>query len=122
MCSGEISGWYCSGGDVDNPSICITQCGDNIKAGTESCDDGNLIDGDGCQKDCGFEPGWYCVITPVFKCSEKFGDGLVVGTEVCDDKNLEENDGCSPTSTVETFWECDDSQPSKCSPICGDGV
>jgi cysteine-rich repeat protein len=27
-------------------------CGDGIKAGTEECDDGNNIDGDGCNADC----------------------------------------------------------------------
>ena len=47
-CTADVSGWYCTGGSDIAPSDCVTQCGDNIKAGTESCDDGNTIDGDGC--------------------------------------------------------------------------
>ncbi len=34
-------------------------CGDGVTAGTEECDDGNLIDGDGCDHDCRFS----CVST-----------------------------------------------------------
>ena len=33
--------------------ICITNdCGDGIQQSTEKCDDGNVVDGDGCAKDC----------------------------------------------------------------------
>ena len=28
-CLGENDGWYCSGGDENNPDSCSTQCGDN---------------------------------------------------------------------------------------------
>lgn len=27
---------------------------------SEDCDDGNLLDGDGCSKNCLMEPGFYC--------------------------------------------------------------
>ena len=40
---------------------CQTGCGDGILLrGTEECDDGNLLDGDGCSKDCKIEKGWTC--------------------------------------------------------------
>jgi cysteine-rich repeat protein len=38
--------------NTDNSTLCVTQCGDGIKVGTEECDDGNNIDGDGCNSDC----------------------------------------------------------------------
>lgn len=31
---------------------CAVACGDNITAGLEECDDGNNVDGDGCNADC----------------------------------------------------------------------
>jgi len=37
-------------------------CGDSVVEGSETCDDGNLIDGDGCSSDCTLEggPGQSC--------------------------------------------------------------
>ena len=46
VCSLCNSGYHVSSG------ACVTQCGDNITAGTEQCDDGNNVDGDGCNADC----------------------------------------------------------------------
>jgi len=37
-CSGPVSGWSCTGGDVMTPSTCIEVCGDGIITGAESCD------------------------------------------------------------------------------------
>jgi len=39
-------------------------CSDGFITGAESCDDGNLIDGDGCSSDCGVERGWKCQFGP----------------------------------------------------------
>ncbi|CAK87545.1 unnamed protein product (macronuclear) [Paramecium tetraurelia] len=39
---------------------CITQCGDNIIAGIEQCDDGNNIDMDGCNSKCQIEKDFLC--------------------------------------------------------------
>jgi cysteine-rich repeat protein len=39
-------------------------CSDGYITGAESCDDGNLIDGDGCSSDCGVERGWKCQFGP----------------------------------------------------------
>jgi len=35
-------------------------CGDGKKEGTEACDDGNLINSDGCSSICIIETGWTC--------------------------------------------------------------
>lgn len=40
---------------------CETSCGDGILLrGVEECDDGNVLDGDGCSHTCEEEPGWTC--------------------------------------------------------------
>ncbi|MFP6683264.1 MAG: amidohydrolase family protein, partial [Polyangiaceae bacterium] len=60
-----------------------TDCGDGVVDEGETCDDGNLADGDGCSASCGIENG----------C----GDGVIDKGEACDDGNLEDGDGCSST-------------------------
>lgn len=62
-------------------------CGDgSLNAVTEECDDGNLVDGDGCDRSCNLE---LC------------GDGLLQGVEYCDDGNSVSGDGCSATCEIE---------------------
>ncbi len=69
-----------------NQAVCITDnCGNGVvdQADGETCDDGNIIDGDGCSANCGSD--------------ETCGNGVVdtsVG-EVCDDGNTVDNDGCA---------------------------
>jgi len=50
------SGIYCLGcqtGYVASNGICKAKCGDNMTLPThEECDDGNIIDGDGCSSSC----------------------------------------------------------------------
>jgi cysteine-rich repeat protein len=45
----------------------------------EDCDDGNFVNGDGCDNNC-----------TITRC----GNGIVTGGEVCDDGNLEDADAC----------------------------
>jgi cysteine-rich repeat protein len=40
-------------------------CGDGVRTAEEQCDDGNVIDGDGCSMDCHTELGWACHDVPV---------------------------------------------------------
>ena len=58
-------------------------CGDGIIDGTEVCDDGGTVPGDGCDGVCQLELGWNCTGAPSV-CSEVCGDDMVVGGEVCD--------------------------------------
>jgi cysteine-rich repeat protein len=53
--------------------------------GDEPCDDGNAIEGDGCDTNC-----------KVSGC----GDGIVTGDEQCDDGNAIEGDGCDTNCTL----------------------
>lgn len=67
-----------------NQDVCITtDCGDGITQTSEACDDGNILDGDGCNQTC--------------KSNERCGNGVedtFVG-EVCDDGNTQDGDTCS---------------------------
>jgi cysteine-rich repeat protein len=92
--------------------------------GTETCDDGNGVEGDGCSAQCLDEPGWdcssgVCVLSPSFdggidvgeRTYLRCGDGIVSGAEECDDG--ETNDGnaygaCASTCTYAAY--------------CGDGI
>ncbi len=44
---------------------CNTTCGDGFRAGLEECDDGNVLDRDGCNANCTLEPGFKCSSTAV---------------------------------------------------------
>ena len=55
-------------------------CGDGAVNAGESCDDGNIADGDGCSATCASE--------------DSCGDGFVHGVEECDDANFLNGDGC----------------------------
>ena len=74
-----------------------TVCGDGTTQSGEQCDDGNLIDGDGCNANCRIE---VC------------GDGTMQAVEECDDGNLIDGDGCDSSCRIEQCSGC---------PVCGDG-
>jgi len=81
-----------------------TVCGDGKKEGTEACDDGNVVDGDGCSATCTFEPD-----CSTGMCFSKCGDGMKLAPEACDDGNTKNGDGCSATCTFEDGFVCNDS-------------
>ncbi|MBI5504618.1 MAG: DUF4215 domain-containing protein [Deltaproteobacteria bacterium] len=61
-------------------------CGDGTAdLGCEQCDDGNLLDGDGCDSNC-----------TVTAC----GNAIVTSGEVCDDGNDVDGDGCDSNCTA----------------------
>lgn len=80
------SGLLCPPGhscSADQMSCISNSCGNGIVEAGEVCDDGNVLDHDGCSADC--------------TSDEKCGNGIVdlsMG-EVCDDKNQLSGDGCS---------------------------
>jgi cysteine-rich repeat protein len=84
------------------PSIACTEvCGDGIVDFVEDCDDGNAVQGDGCDTNC-----------TVSAC----GNGIQSAGELCDDGNVAGGDGCRSDCTVEACSdgivdpgeECDD--------------
>lgn len=66
--------------ELTDPSI----CGNGVIEKGESCDDGNLANGDGCTSSCKNEAlGSVC------------GNRKIEPGEACDDGNLRNGDGCS---------------------------
>lgn len=49
----------CKDGFELRKGVCVDECGDG-KIYTLPCDDGNLIDGDGCSSSCAVEPDYVC--------------------------------------------------------------
>jgi cysteine-rich repeat protein len=70
-------------------------CGDGVPAFGEECDDGDEIDGDGCNSHCKLEVAPGC------------GNGVREPGEDCDDGNTDDGDACTA--------DCSD-------PVCGDGI
>jgi len=105
-------------------------CGDGVLDPGEQCDDGGMLQEDGCSAICRLESGWACEGAPSV-CTRVCGNGLIDEAEQCDDGNLNWDDGCTPDCYVEEGWECDAmSEPTDCvfvgSPdtnpeVCGDG-
>jgi cysteine-rich repeat protein len=91
----------------------VTDPDDSITMGTEVCDDGNLLPGDGCFGSA-IETGWTCKQDIVLKshCTRICGNGKVDQSwEVCDDYNENPGDGCSFNCTVEDGWGCVEKAP-----------
>eukprot|EP00163_Fabomonas_tropica_P001126 TRINITY_DN10858_c0_g1_i1.p1 TRINITY_DN10858_c0_g1~~TRINITY_DN10858_c0_g1_i1.p1 ORF type:complete len:783 (-),score=82.84 TRINITY_DN10858_c0_g1_i1:736-3084(-) len=97
-------------GDLSGPAFNCTDlfvCGDGKLDGSESCDDGNDIAGDGCSSStCTVEPGYSCSGVPS-NCSTVCGDGYhSTSTEECDDGNTAPGDGCDMNCAVEDNYVC----------------
>ncbi|HEY4014849.1 MAG TPA: DUF4215 domain-containing protein [Polyangiaceae bacterium] len=124
-CCATIStaGQGCVGGACTK--LTVNVCGDGALAGTEQCDDGNTVSGDGCSSSCQLEPGWTCP-TPGQPCKriEYCGNGILeldIG-EQCDDGNTTSGDGCSATCQLEPGFVCPTPGQSCVSTVvCGDG-
>ncbi len=130
-----VDGEPCDDDNGSNNDACLNlsgictaaTCGDGFrKTGgpgpNELCDDGNMVNGDGCNNDC-----------TVSGC----GDGVVTPPETCDDNNTNNGDGCDANCTptgcgngVTTAGEtCDDGNGSNldaclntcAANVCGDG-
>ena len=98
-------------------------CGDGEVDEGEQCDDGNAVNGDGCDGNC---------------TRSRCGNGVRSGEEQCDDGNMTGNDGCTNECTlpacgdgiVQDGEQCDDANlddTDRCTngcrlPFCGDGI
>ena len=51
----EVSDLYNGGNGLDCSSVTSPVCGNGIIESGEQCDDGNLVDGDGCSSTCQIE-------------------------------------------------------------------
>src|SRR5437764_5898369 len=69
-------------------------CGDGTREGDEECDDGNLVDGDGCDSNC---------------TRTRCGNGIKTGTEACDPpcgSGCPQGQVCTNSCTCETTPAC----------------
>lgn len=90
--------------DPTQPARCHrTVCGDRNKEGTEACDDGDVVDGDGCSGSCSLEPD-----CSSGTCVSACGDAVKLPPEACDDGNSKDGDGCSHACQLETGFSCTD--------------
>ena len=102
-------------------NICHEIWGDGIRAGSEQCDDGNLINGDGWSSTCAIQSGFvwsggsiyvndiwvewttgFYPSTDQSQCITHCGDSSRAGSEAWDDGNTSDGDGWSSTWTIET--------------------
>jgi cysteine-rich repeat protein len=115
-----VDGYICP--EWGKPCILNAKCGDGHLTSTETCDDGNTADGDGCSADCKtVESGYECRV-PGKRCTPKCGDGKLMGGEQCDDGNDKSGDGCSSTCQIEPGADCPDVGKPCNKAVCGNGI
>ncbi|MBI4147104.1 DUF4215 domain-containing protein [Candidatus Woesearchaeota archaeon] len=134
----------CTTGCKFDFSKCVTQspskCGDgkinydsSLKESDE-CDDGNLVNGDGCSSTCKEESSWQCSGEPsVCKLTvqQVCGNNIKEGTEVCDGSQLDgktcEDSNIFKSGTLKCNPDCKNFDYSSCkmappSATCGNGI
>jgi fibro-slime domain-containing protein len=109
----EPEGWKCTSpkqasGCVGPTTCTTTKCGDKVQEGSEQCDTGDVVTGDGCSPFCRLEPICPAAGGP---CATACGDGLLLDIDVangqeCDDGNTVDGDGCSAKCKVEAGFTC----------------
>ncbi|MFO0760918.1 MAG: DUF4215 domain-containing protein [Byssovorax sp.] len=77
----------------------VPVCGDGFTDAPETCDDANMVAGDGCTA-CAVNAGFLCTGKPS-ACVAVCGDGLKIGAEQCDDGNTAVGDGCDSACRTE---------------------
>jgi trimeric autotransporter adhesin len=93
-----------------------SSCGDGVKNASEACDDGNTIDGDGCDSNCSITACGNGIATPGEACDDgnsiegdacendctlpRCDNGIVDSGEECDDGNTADSDGCDHSCAV----------------------
>jgi fibro-slime domain-containing protein len=108
------SGWVCPNAG----KACIPKCGDGVKKGYETCEDGNSKSGDGCSSACLTEPGYVCNTVGMPCTKAVCGNSIVEADEGCDDGNTVYGDGCSGACQNEPTFTAGGVLNSK----CGDGI
>ena len=101
-CSGDTQcdSNLCNNGVCQPPNV----CGNFEVEGSEACDDGNQVPGDGCEIDCRKSNGQTCgdndecesgiCNSGTCEPNDACGNGVLEGGEICDDGNQTPGDGC----------------------------
>ncbi|MFO0592753.1 MAG: EGF domain-containing protein [Polyangiaceae bacterium] len=111
-----ISG-ICSPNDKGLKKCVATPCGDSLKSGPETCDDGNTTPGDGCSAECQQEPGWTCTGAGPGTCHDI--DECAMNTDNCAADAVCANTQGSFTCTCNSGFSGDGTM---CTAGCGDGA
>ncbi len=113
------------------PGVCEPSgCGNGLLEAGEGCDDGDVIDGDGCSASCALEDGEACNDTApgstggascasgicdaseggtgICEPANTCGNNLLEAGEGCDDGNLDADDGCAVDCRLENGSMCSD--------------
>ncbi len=77
-------------------------CGNGVLDPGEACDDGNEVNGDGCDANC-----------TLTGC----GNDILTAGEQCEDGNVINGDGCSANCTIEPGFFCTSDIPSRCTKL-----
>ena len=129
----QSSGLKKASGTKDKSVDTIVVCGDGVIGGTETCDDGNTFDDDGCDTDCHVDTvnGWECSGQPSvckLKVQPVCGNGKVESYEECDGTDFGGSDtACSvkglgtgiiscTTGCKFDFSKCVQQQQQACTP------
>ena len=91
-------------------------CGNGIIETGETCDDNNIVSGDGCSSSCNVETGWSCVGEPSV-CTEVGGGGCLTSAN-CTDLGYqcgEHDDWCGGTFVC---GPCDPGQVCNATYLC----
>lgn len=118
LCENTPSGYNCTcdTGYAGDGQSCEPVCGDDLLKGTEVCDDGNTVAGDGCRADClGLEACGDALLDTA--AGEECDDGNEVSLDGCDDRcKTEPVPGECGDGTINLGEECDDGNQ-----VMGDG-
>jgi cysteine-rich repeat protein len=112
-------GTSCGSAMICKGGACLaSSCGDGIVTPPEECDDGNHVDGDGCDNDCKFS----CVSTDSTRdCTPA---DACAGQGTCQDSTHT----CKPGTPVANGMACPQKPSSYCkdgtcnAPVCGNGI
>jgi cysteine-rich repeat protein len=97
-----------NGARVDAGADEATICGNGVQELGEQCDDGDLVDGDGCDSNC---------------TTTACGNGIVTAGEQCDDGNASGGDCCAASCQLEPDgFVCDDGDACTTVDLCASGV
>ena len=115
------------GDDAADPGDVPPGCGDGLVALTEECDDGNDVEGDGCDADCTYS----CHVAA--DCD----DGNVCGEEVCLTEGAgrlcrttptaagfacDDHNSCMLVDTCDGLGTCVGASPEAADTVCDDGL
>ena len=120
--------------------LVLVECGDADASGLEACDDGNAVDGDGCDTNCTVSSCGNGIVTAPEECDDgnavdgdgcdtnctntACGNGIATAGEACDDGNGTEGDGCDSNCTVSACGNGIDAPNEDCddgNAVDGDG-